>query len=86
MSDWSGWYDDQNHAMAFGALDLRERLSVALMDENGLRPTNNALDVLIAVARELDRVDDRWTGEDVPPIEAYAVEAERTLRVLRKNQ
>jgi len=68
---------------------MRDRLAEALLDESGLRPTNNALDVLLTVARELDRTDQGWAERNTigsPGLVSYALDAESALRVLRKNR
>ena len=69
---------------------MRNRVAVALMDENGSAPTSAALDVIMAVIRETDLVDqasrrDDWFGP-LPEVWRYAFCAERALRVLRKNE
>lgn len=65
------WHDDENHdaRLAFGELDLRDRLAAALLDESGLRPTNAALEVLMVVVAALDEVDEWWSNDnaELPP-------------------
>ena len=65
--------------------EQRERVAVALMDENGFAPTSAALDVIMAVIRETDRTDIDWREDSAPGLWRYALDAERALRVLRKN-
>jgi len=65
---------------------IRNRVSVALMDENGFAPTSAALDVIMAVIRETDRTDIDWREDSAPGLWRYAIDAERALRVLRKNE
>lgn len=76
--------------------ELRNRVADALLDENGLPPTGPALDVIMAVVRSTERVDESYgkamanRPQDVihvpvPTLSRYAIDAERALRVLRKN-
>jgi hypothetical protein len=65
---------------------LRNRVAEALTDENGLPPTRAALDVIMAVVRETERTDENWQESSAPSLERYAIDAERILRVLRKNR
>jgi hypothetical protein len=91
----SGWHDDENARIAFAELDIRERVAVALMDENGLQPTHAALDVIMAVVRSTEWTDEQHgkaqaqrardeIGGAVPDVLRYALDAEQKLRLLRK--
>jgi hypothetical protein len=76
---------------------LRNRVAEALVDGNGLPPTRAALDVIMAVVRATDRTDEntatamgwaftrRVASAYEPSLTRYALDAERILRVLRKN-
>jgi hypothetical protein len=67
-----------------------DRIGEALRDENGLRPTAAALDVIMAVIRETERTDEhhgrKRTDSPTPSLHRYSCDAERALRVLRKNR
>lgn len=73
--------------------DQRNRVAEALLDENGLPPTQAALDVIMAVVRATERTDEvhglamaeRSRGGS-PRLNRYAIDAERALRILRKNR
>lgn len=72
---------------AWFAASQRERIAEALLDENGLRPTEAALDVIMAVVEATDRLDESWDGNSTiptPPMASYARHAEGSLRVLRR--
>lgn len=81
MSDW----DDENYdvRIAFGEMSLRDRLAEALLDENGLRPTTAALDVLESVVRALDEVDGGWNEPGVPLAQHYIPIVSARLHELR---
>lgn len=83
----SNWDDMEDAHIAFGELDVRERIAIALLNENGLQPTNAALDVIMAVVEATDRLDASWPGDAAtpsPPMAWYARHAEGTLRALRR--
>jgi len=61
---------------------LRNRVAVALMDENGFAPTWAALDVIMAVVRATDETDQTFDGPGTPTLIRYLVDAERALHVL----
>lgn len=50
----------------------REALSTALADENNLRPTSAALDVLGAVVLAIEKVDESWPHLGSPSAVDYA--------------
>lgn len=68
----------------------RNRVSDALIDENGLPPTSAALDVIMAVIESTDWTDEhhgeKLTGNGPVDIRQYALDAEQKLRLLRKHQ
>ena len=77
--------------------DQRNRVAEALLDENGLPPTSAALDVIMAVVRSTERTDENHgkvmahrsrdeMGAGTPRVTRYAIDAERALRVLRKDR
>ena len=61
---------------------LRNRVAVALMDENGFAPTSAALDVIMAVIRSTDSTDEAFRGQRAPSRVRYLIDAERALRVM----
>lgn len=65
---------------------LAYKLAQALLDENGLPPTQNAMEVIIAVVRSTIRTDEKWKGMGIPTITGYAMSAESALHTLWKNR
>lgn len=57
----------------------RDKLAEALTDENGLRPTEAALDVILAVVAATDDVDQNYTGRGAPTAVRYASAARHAL-------
>lgn len=65
--------------------ELRNRVSDALLDENGLPPTGPALDVIMAVVDSTTGTDERHDpngDSEVPTVDRYAVDAETALHGL----
>jgi hypothetical protein len=62
-------------------------LREVLRDENGFAPTPAAIEVIMEVVREINRTDNDWAEPDSQPgFWRYALDAERALRVSRKNR
>ena len=66
------------------AASRRDRVAEALLDENGLRFTEAALDVIMAVVDSVDYIDEN--GVSPASVRDYALDAERALRIVRKNR
>lgn len=66
-------------------MNVRDRLAEALLDENGLRPTETALDVLVAVAAALDGTDADWAGVKPPGLRRYVADVKTVLTALVDN-
>lgn len=64
----SDWDDMEDAHIAFGELDVRERIAIALLDENGLRPTQAALDVIMATIEACDNQDEYWSDAKKPGV------------------
>lgn len=75
------WANDEDARLAFGELSQRDRLAEALLDENGLRPTDAALDVLLVAVAALDETDEKWDHpyEPVPSISNYAFRVRKAM-------
>lgn len=50
----------------------RDRIAEALLDENGLRPTDAMMDVLMDIIDALEDTDANWIATDAPKRKDYA--------------
>lgn len=74
---------------AWFAASQRERIAEALLDENGLRPTEAELDVIMTVVYSCDYDDQQWADHDYPgspDVVFYASHAESGLASLRMQR